>query len=271
VTENWGLPLNRKILGTVVVSAAALMLTACGASSAPVNWKPGSTSAPAGEQSAPAEATEAAQIDSLPFNASGLLGGNAKPKFGDGQSGVVSVVQIGPLEKDSGTLLFAFRNNTSEAISHVDWTATARSGGKIVATGSSQGGTPAQVQPGEVGLAYIYFDNAKAIPKNAEYEFTVSISPVDTSSFNTAPLKVTEANLVGGSIVGSATNKTGAELQGPYSVHVYCFKGDKLQMDRQTYAEQTDNVAPGGKVTFSADLYGDTCPTFAVGVSGYFS
>ena len=54
----------------------------------------------------------------------------------------MSVVQIGPLVEDgigSATLPFAFRNNTSEGISHVDWTGTARSGGSIVATGSSQG------------------------------------------------------------------------------------------------------------------------------------
>jgi hypothetical protein len=268
--------MNRKILRPILLSAAALTLAACGGSSAPVTTSSapvteGSTSgsAPTAEQSA--SGGETGQVTSLPFNASGLLGGNAQPKFPDGEPGKVSVVQIGSLEKDSGVLPFAFRNNTSEAISHVDWTGTATSGGKIVATGSSQGGIPAQVQAGEVGLAFIYFDNAESIPKDAKYEFTVETTPADTSSYNTAPIKVTQADLAGGSIVGGATNETGAEVVGPYDVQVYCFKGDKIQAQHGTFAEQDGNVAPGGKVTFSLDLYGDKCPTFTVGVGGYFS
>ena len=291
--------MNRKIMAPLALSAAALMLAACGGSNTPVTVQPSSTLSSTGEQSASGEPTGeqsasgeptgeqsasgeptgeqsasgdgAAQVNALPFNASGLLGGNAKPNFPDGEPGTVSVVQIGPLEKDSGTLLFAFRNNTSEEISDVDWIGTATSGGKIVGTGNSQGGIPAQVPSGEVGLAYIYFDNAKSIPKDAKYEFTVKTAPVDTSSYNTAPIKVTQANLAGESIVGGATNETGVVAEGPYSVWVYCFKGDKIQAQHLTFATETGRVAPGDKVTFSVDLYGDKCPTFIVGVGGYFS
>ena len=221
--------------------------------------------------SVPAEEPEVTEVEPLPFNASGYLGGTAQPNLDAGEAGEVSVVQIGPLDAASGTLIFAFRNNTSESISHVDWTGTARSGGSIVATGSSQGTTPAQLQPGEAGLSYIFFDNAEAIPADAEYEFQVSTSAADTSSYNTAPLTVTEANASGDSIVGSATNETGAEATGPYSVEVYCFEGDALLSSMITFAEQSGEVADGGIVTFSANLFGDSCPTFAVGVSGYFS
>lgn len=268
--------MNRKILSGLALSAVALLLAACGGSNAPVATDSGTSSTPpVGEQSSSPSGEQSSTGDGavqpLPFNASGLLGGNAKPNFPAGEQGKVSVVQIGPMETDSGTLLFAFRNNTSEGISHVDWTATATSGGKIVGTGSSQGGIPAQVQSGEVGLSYIYFDNAKAIPKDAKYEFTVETTPVDTSSYNTAPMKVTQANLVGGSIVGGATNATDAEATGPYSVEIYCFKGDKIQAKHGTFAEQLGKIAPGGKVTFSEDLFGDKCPTFTVGVSGFFS
>jgi hypothetical protein len=212
-------------------------------------------------------------VESLPFNAGGLLGGKARPNFADGEPDEVSVVQIGPLDKPGlgASLLFAFRNNTSEAISHVDWTTTARSGGSIISTGSSQGTTPSQVQPGEAGLAYIYFENGETIPDDAEYEFTVSTSPADTSPYNTAPFKVTEANLSGDAIVGSATNETRAEATGPYSVNVYCFDGDNIASQFMTFAEQDGEIADGGTVTFTARLYGPQCPTFALGVSGYFS
>ena len=252
--------------GLAAILAATLLLTACGSSS-----EPAASDAPETVSSAPAEEAAATEVEALPFNASGYLGGTAQPNFDAGEAGEVAVVQIGPLDTASGTLIFAFRNNTSESISHVDWTATARSGGSIVATGSSQGTTPAQLQPGEAGLSYIFFDNAEAIPANAEYEFQASSSAAYTSPYNTAPLTVTEANVSGDSIVGSATNETGAETTGPYSVEVYCFEGDALLSSMITFAEQTDEVPDGGAVTFSANLFGDPCPTFVVGVSGYFS
>lgn len=251
-------------MGVVALMAASLLLTACGS----VNTPAVDESDPA---TAPTDENEITEVEPLPFNASGLLGGTAQPHFADGDAGVVSVVQIGPLQKDRGTLLFAFRNNTDAGISHVDWTATARSGGSIVATGSSQGTTPSQVQPGEVGLAYIFFDNSESIPDDAEYEFAVETSPVDTSWYNTAPFKVTEVNLVGESIVGAAINTTGALAEGPYSVSIYCFDGDDLFANWIGYAEQIGEVVDGGVVTFSQSLYGDDCPTYAVGVSGYFS
>jgi hypothetical protein len=213
-------------------------------------------------------------VKSMPFNASGLLAGTANPNLPDGESGKVSVIHIGPLVEagSSATLPFAFRNNTSNGVSHVDWTGTARSGGSIVATGRSQGTIPAQVQPGEIGLAFIYFGNgSKLSPADAEYEFTANTMAADQTPYNTAPLKVTEANTSGGAIVGAAVNSTGKSVAGPYSVSVYCFEGDKLLRQHGTFAEQQGPVAAGGQVTFSANLYGATCPTFAVGVNGWFA
>ena len=75
----------------------------------------------------------------------------------------------------------------------------------------------------------------------------------------------------GTAIVGSATNKTGADTTGPFGVQVCCFDGDTLLSSRLSFAEQTGDVADGGTVTYSADLFDDTCPTFTVGVSGYFA
>lgn len=225
---------------------------------------PDASTAASPQSSAPPEG-----VTPQPFNAGGLLGGNATPSFPDGDAGKVSVVQVGPVLTDKGILLFAFRNNTDAAISHVDWSATARSGGAVVGSGSSQGTTPSQVQPGEVALSYIFFDNADAIPDDADYDFQVSTSPADTSSFNTAPLKVTEANLNGGSIVGAATNASGADATGPFSVDIYCFDGDKL-VDQASGFSDMDTAAPGASASFSVDLFGQECPVFALGVSGYF-
>ena len=185
----------------------------------------------------------------------------------------MSVVQIGPLVEDgigSATLPFAFRNNTSEGISSVDWTGTARSSRSIVATGSSQRTIPAQVQPGEVGLAFIYFDGSSELPPtDAEYEFTVNTSAADQASYNTAPLKLTEASASGDAIVGAAVNGTGnpSGARSPFpsiaSTATSCSAG--------AFAEQDGPIAADGQVTFSADLYCAACPTFAVGVGGYFA
>ena len=51
-----------------------------------------------------------------------------------------------------------------------------------------------EVQPGEVGLAFIYFGPDSALPPaDAEYEFTVNTSASNQDFYNTAPLKGTEA------------------------------------------------------------------------------
>ena len=210
-----------------------------------------------------------------PFNASGLLNGDANPEFPAGDDDKVAVVAQAPIDKDkdfgSATLTFAFRNNTDASISHVDWTATATAGGKLVATGSSQGTQPAWVAPGEVGMAYIYFETGNEIPDaGATYEFTAETSDADTESYNTAPLAVGEANRSGAAIVGAATNKTGAPLTGPYSSEVYCFNGNEITGHVGGFAEEDGDVAPDGSVHFTVDLYDTPCKQFAVGVSGYF-
>lgn len=211
----------------------------------------------------------------MPFNASGLLAGTATPNLPDGETGKVSVVQIGaPFEGGlafTTKLPFAFRNNTGAAISSVEWTGTARSGGSIVATGSSRGTIPAEVQPGEIGLAFILFGKGAQIPPaDVGYELTVKTSPVNKVPTSRAPLKVTEANISGSAIVGAAVNATGRPLNYPFSADVYCFDGDTLLTERGDLAEQYGPLAPGGQVTFSVDLHGAICPTFTVGVDGLY-
>lgn len=104
-------------------------------------------------------------VPAQPFNSGGFLGSNANPTLPAGDSGKVSVVSQGPLKPDGvggGSLLFAFRNNTTKAVSHVDFTGTATASGNLVASGQSQGTIPAQVQPGEAGFAFIYFSDVSS-------------------------------------------------------------------------------------------------------------
>lgn len=258
------------LLRIVTAGALLFVLVACGGSSSRGGEAPAAGKSPVGSTAKPS-----GPVAALPFNASELLAGTAAPNLPEGEQSKVSVVQVGSLDQNmsgSAKLPFAFRNNTSERVSHVDWSGTARGGGAIVATGSSQGTVPAQVKPGEVGLAFIYFDGtAKLPPADAEYEFTVKTSPADQDGYNTAPLKVTEANLSGDAIVGAAVNQTGKSVEGPFSVDAYCFDGDKVLSEHGDFTEQDGPIAADGQVTFSASLFGAKCPAFVVGVSGYFS
>ncbi|MEX0426056.1 hypothetical protein AB3X52_00375 [Nocardioides sp. DS6] len=266
--------MNRLALSAAGAALIALTLTACGSNSDDTASK---GDQPSGGSSAVVITPTPSPTPSVtikPFNASGYLAGNAKPTFPAGEPGQVSIVAQGPLNEDvagGAVLPIAYRNNTGAAISHVDLSATARLNGKLVASGQSQGAAPAQVQPGEVGLAFIYFEDSKSMPdKGLKYEFTADTMPADTSSYNTAPLTVGEATYNGSSIVGTADNKTGKPLTGPYDVQVYCFAGNKLTAEVGSYADQDNDINAGAKVSFTADLYDTKCDKFTVGVSGYF-
>lgn len=263
--------ISKQTFASATLGATALLLLLVGCStSSTSNVAAGTVSESSTASSTPAPTN----VSALPFNAGGYLAGNASPKVDAGEAGKVSVVATAPLDSDGiggGTLSFAFRNNTSAPVSHVDFTGTAAADGKIVASGSSQGTIPAQLKPGEAGFGYIYFEDVSSIPASgAQYDFKASTMPASTSSYNTAPLNVTQAENNGTSIIGAAVNKTGKPLAGPYSVGVYCFAGDALATSTIDYATETGDIDADGTVSFSHDLFDEPCDTFAIGVSGYF-
>lgn len=262
---------SRKLNGTLAsVATLAFLLTGCTSTGEYSKTESPSHSIENEQQATEKPTREVAPVKFDSDNP--FLGGPASPQIDTGEINEISVVDVGPLLKKKNILLFSFRNNTNEAISHVDWTATAKSNGSLIGSGSSQGTTPSQINPGEAGLAYIYFENSSKFPKDTEYDFKVSTSSADPTPFNTAPFTIDEVNIVGGSIVGSATNKTGSNTTGPYSVSVYCFEEGKLRYQDTDYAEESSqDTASGESVTFSTKIYGHECKEFILGVSGYFS
>lgn len=259
--------IKRTIISLVLAAVGAITLASCSASP--------SSNIPAGSLNATATPKAAVEaIAAQSFNAGGFLGGNAKPTLPAGESNKVSVISQGAMKMDGvggGSLLFAFRNNTAKPVSHVDFTGTATAGGKIVASGQSQGTIPAQVQPGEAGFAYIYFSDTSSIPASGTtYDFKSSTSPSDPTPYNTAPLTVRQADNNGTSIIGRADNNTGKPLTGPYSVAIYCLDGDTLADEITGYATESGDIEAGAPVSFSVDLFDRACTTFVVGVSGYF-
>lgn len=259
--------------------ALLFVLAACSQASAgtstPGPAAPSGASVPAAAPStvAPTRTAPVASKDSAPpLSADTALAGNAQPTYKLGDPNMLAMLDQGPAVNDqSGTasMPIAIRNNTGQAVAHVDIAATASVAGKIVATGDSVDTSPSQIQPGQVALVDISFQTK--VPKGATFTYTSEMLPANMSSGNTGNLKVTQANLVGGSIVGSAVNDNTAAITGPYAVSVYCFAGGKLASVHGDYGSVSANLPHGGSTPFSVNLFGTPCAQYEVGVSGFFA
>lgn len=247
------------------------LLAGCGSSS--------HTGGPASSAAGPAAAST---TESTPSTAaapaaprqSPLLGGNAHPSFPQGQRGQVTVVYQAPIvPNEMGTAVpIVIRNNTSKGVAHVDIGASAADPtGKIVASGSSQGTDPSVIQPGQWSLAFIYFSPGTAVAAGDKMTFNVKTSPADTSSYNTAAIQVTQANLSGTSIAGGVQNTTGHDVQGPISVNVFCFDASGNPTYTQGgFTSGSGDLAAGATDSFQVDFYNQQCPSYLVGASGYY-
>jgi hypothetical protein len=255
----------------ILVCAASLCVAACGSSSS--NSLTGSSSS---SSTAAQPQPRASTIAATATPQSTLLAGNAHPKYPRGAPGQVSIVYQAPIQpQPTGTSVpIVFRNNTSAAIAHVDVSATAKDPtGKIVASGASQGTDPSTVQPGQRAFAFIYFESGTDLTSNDTLSFSFQTTPASTESFNTAAIQVTQANLSGSSIAGGVQNRTGHPVEGPISVHAYCLNssGDPTSVVTGFTSSSTGNLAPDATDSFQLDLYDQSCQSFLVGASGYYS
>lgn len=278
-----GAPL--KTVKLLVTSALLISVSACssgttqtggGASTA------GSSSAPvaeAAETSGAAETTEAVETmeaaEIVPMTvadviAEGLLAGTAEPEFDMGSDGNVDVVATGPINTSVGgtTVAVAIRNNSEDTITSVDVTGAAKdAAGTIIGSGQSQGLKPMNVPPGGIALGYVYYQSE--IPADTAIDFTVASQPVEGDPYF-RDLQMDQANLVGESITGQATNASADTISGPYSVDVYCFnEAGEILNSQRGFASPDADLAAGQSVTFEIPLFGAECPTFLVGASGY--
>ena len=261
-----------KRLGAVAAALLALAATGCGASATQTGG--GTAAASSAASAAPATTSAAAELKmgtTADAISAGWLAGNAEPVFPAGGAGKVDVVASAPIKVNSAglvTLPVAVRNGTNESITSVEVSGAAMDAtGKILASGRSQGFSPAVVPAGGVSLGYVFFD-AK-LPDTAKLEFTVASKPLEGDPYF-QDLKVDQANAMGTSVTGKATNTSKNKLNGPYGVHVTCFDAKGSLLGSQTgFASPDADLAAGQSVTFQVDFYGEPCPTFLVGVSGY--
>jgi hypothetical protein len=255
------------------LAATSLVLVACGGSSNKQSTGTSSaTTAPATTTTtAPATTTTTVPVSAQ----SSYLAGNAHPQYPAGTPDEMSVVYQAPIASDeNGTSVpFVFRNHTKAAVSHVDISATATdTAGKIVASGSSQGTAPAVVEPNQWAYAYIYFSPGTALATADKLSFSFETSPANTQSYNTAPIQVTQANLSGTAIAGGVQNTTGQKVEGPISISAYCLNSaGKPTRVHSTFTTGSGDLAPASKDSFQVDLYGQSCPSFLVGASGWYA
>ncbi|MGO3255495.1 FxLYD domain-containing protein [Glutamicibacter ardleyensis] len=246
----------------------ALAMTACGSSgTSQTGGGSNLTSEPTIESSPSPTFKPGTTDDAIK---AGWLAGNAKPKFKPGTEGQVDVVATGPVKGQHGmtTIVVAIRNSTNESITSIDVAGVAKDkSGKIIGSGSSQGFNPSSVPAGGIGLGYVYFGSD--IPSSSKIDFTVASQPVQGEAYF-QDLTVDQANVVGKSITGQATNNSELTLNGPYGVQVTCFdeKG-KLLSTYGDFGKPDADLKPGQSISFQVDQYGGSCPTFLLGASGY--
>lgn len=260
--------MNRRAVLVLLLIAS----TACGDSE--TSKTRGVPPGPESSETTQAELTPA-PITPADIKASGLLGGNASPKVPAGDPGKVAVVLVGPVpteQRPGFSVPIIVRNNTNKAVGRVEATGAARDAtGKLIASGRSQGFDPVSMKPGELALGFVYYSPGTTIPSDTKFDFTIETSePGAGRPFDLASLKLTEANLVGKRVVGTALNGTGKALEGPFGVHVFCFDvPGNLATSLGGFATP-DKLEPNGSVTFQVDLFDRPCSTFLVGVSGYY-
>ncbi len=251
---------------------AVIILAACGSSksSVPQRVSQGSSS-PIVSQAPTPTVTQAAPKDA---RSSAYLQGNASPPLAAGKPGVVDVIAVGAVTGPgpSGVSVpIVVRNNTGHPVYGIAAAVTARDAlGKLVAAGSDQGFHPYLVRPGEVAIGFVYFEPGSKLSASDKLGFQItSKNSIAYLPGSRADLAVKEATLSGGSIVGILSNTSGGVVNGPIGVNAICFSRKGKPISSEGAYANPDTIQRSGTASFQIDLYGDACPVFLVGGSGY--
>ena len=184
--------------------------------------------------------------------------GLAPPAIPAGTEGKLSVVAQATALDSSGSLALVVRNMTSDPVAAIEVTGIARdSAGAVVASGSSQGFSPALVQPGEIALGYVYFEYDLA-EQTLEYELQVSSRPPDDLFTEPAELVFADFNALPSGPAGVIRNE-GDEAASFAGVQVVCFDDQGTPTNsQQDFTDPTD-IPPGGSAGFKVDLFDGGC------------
>lgn len=263
--------------GVLTASLVAMMIGGCAAPAATQAGGGSATSSSATTASATPSATvsptatpEVKLGTTADAVAAGWLAGTPQPTYPAGVQGTINVVASGPITARptrTSVVPVVVRNGTRKTVTSIDVTGAATdAAGKIIGSGNSLGFSPSTVPPGGIAYGFVYFESL--IPEDARIKFAVGSKPLIAKTY-IRDLTVDQANSVGGTITGMATNNHSHSVQGTFTVNITCFNesGELLTSELGTASPDSD-LAPGQSVTYQVDLRGAPCPTFLVGVFG---
>lgn len=255
------------VLTAVVATVLATLLTGCS------GGEPG-VDEPAGE-------VVSATAGPQPFGADGHFGGTAHPRFPPGEPGELSVVEVGRLEGSRQLdFVLAFRNNTGEPMGEERLRVVFHKDGETLETTYTLPTSPAVLRPGQVGLASVAFVSERGIREGNldDQGIEVSVEPngtlaeIGASGSADLPLTVEETTNQRGRITGSATNRTGGVLEGPFTVMAYCFSDGRPSLARLGSSDRgvmpTGPLADGESIRFDMGHSIEGCEEYAVAVHG---
>jgi len=82
-------------------------------------------------------------------------------------------------------------------------------------------------------------------------------------------ITVEEGNAVGDRVVGTVTNQTSSRVTGPIGVSVLCLTEAGDVLGHYSTFTNKDDLLAGESAGFQADLFGDECPAYLIGASGF--
>lgn len=202
--------------------------------------------------------------------ASPYLQGTLDTQLPPGEPDEVSVIAVGPPQSATPVVV---RNNTSDVV-EVHLSATARdASGALVGSGEDQGVKPAFVEPGHLGIGYVYL-GIDDPPPGTTLETTARGEDVD-DDFGALPGSIAEHNLAPGQfgqeqVVGVVRNDNDEPIEGPISVLVMCFDEAGSPLSTASGFTDIETIDPGQQGSFSVDLFDEAgCPRYLIGASGF--
>jgi hypothetical protein len=267
------------LISTFVVTA--VLLAGCGTEAGSgADPEPDTTPDEGEADSEPEDATEvdeevveepepASDLPDSPQAHSSLYTDGAEPLL-DATDGEVAVAAIASVD-DSGSFPMIVHNGTDQPISRVEVSGAAvGSDGTTLSSGSSQGFEPNVIEPGGIGIGYVYvsYDLPDDVTlEQISIDYTAGLGDFE----NIVVVDVTDVSSSADRVTGTLTNPHDVGIDGPISVGLACLDDAGALMGVQsTYADR-DAIEPGDSSTFTVESYDRTlnCAGIILGASGF--
>jgi hypothetical protein len=270
---------RRTVLSAFAVTA--VLLAGCGAEDGSgADPEPDTTPDEAGTDSGPEDAAEvdeevvdepepASDLPDSPQAHTSLYTDGVEPAL-DATDGEVAVAAIAPVD-DSGSFPMIVHNGTDQPISRVEVSGAAvGSDGATVSSGSSQGFEPNVIEPGGIGIGYVYvsYDLPDGLTlEQISIDYTTGLGDFE----NIVGVDVTDVSSSADRVTGTLTNPHDVGIDGPVSVGLACLDDAGALMGVHSTFADRDAIDSGGSSTFTVESYGRPldCAGIILGASGF--